>query len=267
VLLVSCDLSVHNDTIVLCYHAVSPSWPIGLAIRPERLGEHVSSLLSRGYRPATFYDAVVSPREGKIFAVTFDDGFRSVLEHGYPVLSKLDVSATVFAWPVAVDAQDEPVVGPVLEPYRGTAHHHELFSMSWDELRRLRDAGWEIGSHAMSHPYLTRLDEAALDWELQASRERLEAELGVPCRTLAYPSGDYDQRVVAATARAGYAAACTLPQRFPATPQLLEWPRVSFQREDSMRTFRTKVSPTVRRLRRSALWPLAERARSLTRRG
>ena len=34
--------------------------------------------------------------------------------------------------------------------------------MSWAELRTLADAGWEIGSHTVTHPHLTQLDDATL---------------------------------------------------------------------------------------------------------
>ena len=87
---------------------------------------------------------------------------------------------------------------PGIDGWLGTEHEHELQPLSWDELRRLQDAGWEIGSHACSHPYLTRLGDDELERELGESRRRLETELGRPCRSLAYPYGDHDERVVRA---------------------------------------------------------------------
>jgi peptidoglycan/xylan/chitin deacetylase (PgdA/CDA1 family) len=242
------------DVLVVCYHAVSPTWPVGLAIAPDSLERQVSYLLEQGYSARTFVDAVTEPPEGHTFAVTFDDGFRSVFLQGFPVLRRLGVPATVFAWPAYIDARERPPVGPALQPWFGTPHEHELLGSTWEELRELQDAGWEIGSHTVNHPYLTRLEDDALQWELNASRERLEAELDRPCRTLAYPSGDFDERVMAATGRAGYHAACTLPIQFPVRPELLAWPRVSIQRSDSLRTFRLKVSRPTRRLRRLSLW-------------
>ena len=78
------------------------------------------------------------------------------------------------------------------------------------------------------------------------------------CRTLAYPSGDHDERVADFTRRAGYDAACTLPAIFPRHPDPYLFPRVSVQRNDSLAEFRRKVSRTGRFVRSS---PLAGPAR------
>jgi peptidoglycan/xylan/chitin deacetylase (PgdA/CDA1 family) len=143
--------------------------------------------------------------------------------------------------------------------------------MSWEELRSLADAGWEIGAHTRTHPHLTELDDAALDEELRASRRDCESALGLPCRSFAYPFSDEDPRVVRATGEAGYSAACTLPAALhPAS--FLRWPRVGVYWEDDALRFRLKTSPIVIRLRAgrgwripSAIWRAAEAARRLLR--
>lgn len=81
--------------------------------------------------------------------------------------------------------------------------------MTPEEVRALARAGHEIGSHSASHPILTRVDEACLDSELVASRERLAAWTDEPVTGFCYPNGTYDTRVVEAVRRAGYAYACT----------------------------------------------------------
>jgi peptidoglycan/xylan/chitin deacetylase (PgdA/CDA1 family) len=250
-----------TDVVVLCYHAVSDTWPIGMAIRPASLERHVRWLLEHGYEPATFHDAVVAPSAPRTFALTFDDAWASIFEHGFPVLSALGVPATVFT---LTDAPGPPVRrlrGPILEPLVGGPHEHELMPMSWDQLRTLQDAGWEIGSHTRSHPFLTTVDDDRLGDELAASKLRCEEMLGRPCRTIAYPSGDFDARVVRFARAAGYAVAGTLPVRFDRDPDPLAYPRVSIQRDDSIRTFATKVSRVTRLVRTTALWPALERAR------
>jgi peptidoglycan/xylan/chitin deacetylase (PgdA/CDA1 family) len=125
--------------------------------------------------------------------------------------------------------------------------------MSWAELRSLDEAGWEIGSHTGSHPRLTQLDDDRLQDELARSKAALEEQLAGPCSSLAYPYGDVDPRVVAATARAGYSSAAGLPQRLH-SPDPLNWPRIGIYCLDDDFRFRLKVSPAARRLRRSAAW-------------
>jgi peptidoglycan/xylan/chitin deacetylase (PgdA/CDA1 family) len=248
-----------EDRVVLCYHAVSPTWPIGLAIRPQSLEEQVTMLLLRGYEPATFWEIVHRPPARKSFAVTFDDGWISVLEHGFPVLERLGVPATVFVASTLVDHQRR-LRGAVLDPWADTPHESELYCLSWPQLRRLQDSGWEIGAHSMTHPLLTQLDDDTLERELVGSKARCEEMLGVPCRTMAYPTGNFDERVERATEAAGYEAAAALPKRFT-TGRPFAWPRVSVQRDDSLVVYRLKVSPAVRALRRSSLWPQVDQLR------
>ena len=56
----------------------------------------------------------------------------------------------------------------------------------------------------MSHPDLRLLDGGELARELEESKTAVERLTGRPCRTLAYPYGLYDERVVAAAGAAGY---------------------------------------------------------------
>jgi peptidoglycan/xylan/chitin deacetylase (PgdA/CDA1 family) len=242
-----------TDTVVLGYHAVSRAWPSSLAVTPARLEQQVKWLLARGFRGTTFYEAVVSPPARKSFAVTFDDGYRSVLLEGLPVLRRLGVPGTVFPNIAYVDSE-RLRVGPALQHWLGSAYEAELESMTWDEIRQLSEAGWEIGSHTVTHPYLTEIDDVALDRELRDSKGRLEREIGRPCRTIAYPSGNFDDRVARVAAVAAYEVAGALPRRLPSHPDRLAWPRISISRDDNRVTFALKVSPVVRRLRQTHLW-------------
>jgi peptidoglycan/xylan/chitin deacetylase (PgdA/CDA1 family) len=150
-------------------------------------------------------------------------------------------------------------VWPGIDSWLGGEHEPELTPLSWDVLRRLDEEGWEFGSHACSHPYLTRLGQAELERELVESRRRIEQELGRPCRSVAYPYGDYDERVVSAAAAAGYLAGCTVPRRLTrAVP--LAWPRVGVYHGNGRNAFRAKVSPVGRSLRRTPAWGAVDRA-------
>lgn len=244
-----------SDLLVLCYHAVHPDWPATLSVRPDAFERQVTHLVERGYRGATFTDALRGTRGRRTLVVTFDDGFRSVVERAKPILDRYDLPGTLYVptdWPGRTD----PMTWPGIEQWLGTPHEPQLQSLDWDALRELTAAGWEIGSHTCSHPHLTRVTEdAELDRELVASRAVLERELDRPCSSLAYPYGDVDARVEAAAKRAGYAAACTLP---PAKdplppPHPLQWPRMPIHRLDTRVRFGLKTSLAVRRLRASPL--------------
>ncbi len=252
-----------TDVLILSYHAISDGWPAALSVTPDALERQVSALLERGYRPATVHDAIHAPPAPKTLALTFDDAYRSVLDLGLPVLSRLGVPATVFA-PTDYIGSGRPMVWPGIDNWVDGPHARETTPLSWDELRSLADAGWEVGSHTRSHPWLTSLSDDDLQDELRTSREQCEAELGGPCRSIAYPFGDHDDRVVAATAAAGYTAAVTVPDALVEDGPL-RWPRVGiYHHDDTGLSFRAKVSPVVRALRRS---PLAPPSLRIVRRG
>ncbi len=242
------------DVLVLCYHAVSERWPAVLSVTPAQLQRQLGLLVGRGYRGATFHEAVTSPPAARTLAVTFDDAYLSVLDHAMPILSNLGLTGTVFV-PTAFPDSNRPMSWDGIDEWIGGPHEHELTPMSWPQLKRLADAGWQIGSHSRTHRRLTELDDAALAEELQRSRVECEAGTGRPCRSIAYPYGDHDDRIVEAARDAGYATAATLPRRLD-PPRSLRWPRVGIYHGDGRVRFRLKVSRAVRAVRTS----LASRA-------
>jgi peptidoglycan/xylan/chitin deacetylase (PgdA/CDA1 family) len=243
--------------IVLCYHAISPTWKADLSTTAERFESQLAQLTRRGYRGVTFSAAVASPGERTV-AVTFDDAYRTVIELARPVLDRLGLPGTVFAPSDGIDAGLLNWDG--IDQWLGTADEHELTPLTWRELGELAQAGWEIGSHTATHPHLTRIDDAALDDELTRSKARCEEQLGIACTSLAYPYGDVDARVVAATARAGYKTAASLPA-YLGSRDALDWPRVGVYRTDDDQRFRWKVSPVTRALRSSPLGNLVDMRR------
>lgn len=242
--------------VVLCYHAVSADWPAQLAVTPERFEQQLRLLVRRGYRGATFAQALSAK---KVVAVTFDDGMRSVLDRAAPVLRALGLPATVFV-PTDLVGGDGPMSWPGVERWVAGPYVRELVPLGWDELRQLRDEGWEIASHTRTHARLIRLDDAELREELEGSRSRLEEELGEPCRTLAYPYGEADERVIEAARAAGYEAACGLPTSFECT-STLAWPRTGVWRSDGPFSFRVKVAGPVLALQRSPAFRALDRPR------
>jgi peptidoglycan/xylan/chitin deacetylase (PgdA/CDA1 family) len=85
-----------RDPLVLCYHAVSKRWDADLSITPERLEHHLNTLVRRGYRGVTFSEAATGGPDSKVVAVTFDDGYRSVLTQAFPIMQELGLVGSVF---------------------------------------------------------------------------------------------------------------------------------------------------------------------------
>jgi len=81
--------------------------------------------------------------------------------------------------------------------------------MSWEQISSLNDAGVEIGSHTLSHPDLTKLNEQKIKHELHDSKAIIEDKLGKEVVSFAYPYGAWNQHVAALVQEAGYKIAFT----------------------------------------------------------
>lgn len=245
-----------NDLLVLCYHSLSETWEAKTSVRPADFEAHMRALVGEGYVGATFSDALTAPAPGRTLVVTFDDAHASVLEHAVPAMERLGLPGTVFT------VTDYPDSGRLLawdgyDAWLGTEHERELRCMSWNDLRGLAGRGWEIASHTCTHPRLTRLDDRELTEELARSREACERELGAPCRSLAYPYGVHDERVVLAARDCGYVFAASVA-RAPMAPLPLQWPRIPMRHgQDASRVARRarfrRLGPSPR-ARAAAAW-------------
>jgi peptidoglycan/xylan/chitin deacetylase (PgdA/CDA1 family) len=84
--------------------------------------------------------------------------------------------------------------------------------LDWDEAHELVRAGFDVGSHTVSHPILSCEAADTQRKELLSSREQLEGALGRPVDLLAFPNGrpeDYGTTSVRLAEEAGYACALT----------------------------------------------------------
>jgi peptidoglycan/xylan/chitin deacetylase (PgdA/CDA1 family) len=190
---------------VYYYHRVGPfrdGAPPKLNVDPGAFREHMS-VLARRANPVPVGDLVACAREGRPFpgraiAVTFDDGYRDLMEFALPVLKEFRIPAAFFIVTGGVGATDawNRIDGVPNEPI-----------MSWDDLKRLRDEGMTIGSHSATHAVLDGLPENRLREEVEGSRRLLEERLGAPVRHFAYPQGRFSAAAESAVKEAGYDAA------------------------------------------------------------
>jgi peptidoglycan/xylan/chitin deacetylase (PgdA/CDA1 family) len=121
-------------------------------------------------------------------ALTFDDGNRSDHEHALPALAGRGFRATFFVCVERVGEAD---------------------GLSRAMVRELHGAGMHIGSHAMTHRFLTALSASEEEAELLGSREFLETVVSAPVEHFAPPGGRWSSRTEQALRRAGYTAVAT----------------------------------------------------------
>jgi O-antigen/teichoic acid export membrane protein/peptidoglycan/xylan/chitin deacetylase (PgdA/CDA1 family) len=100
--------------------------------------------------------------------------------------------------------------------------------MTWNQVREMANAGMEFGSHTVSHPILSAInDPQHLRFELDESKLTIEREIGRPVLSLAYPVGGRNavsEQVVAAVRESGYQFAFTYEpgcNRWPSNERFL----------------------------------------------
>lgn len=132
----------------------------------------------------------------------FDNGWLDTATVVAPILRGLGVTATCFPITGSLDAASD---GRAVALRTATEGRIEKPSMTWDQVARLVDAGWEIGAHTATH---VRLDEAweahgeaAVVREAETSNRAFERHLGFAPRHFAYPSGARNARTDAVLAR------------------------------------------------------------------
>jgi peptidoglycan/xylan/chitin deacetylase (PgdA/CDA1 family) len=165
--------------------------------------------------------------------VTFDDGFRHTFEHATPVLTRLQFSATHFVVTGLTGTssiwmkQDQGCPAPL---------------MRWSDIADLRRAGFEVGSHTVTHPALPAVDPEQAKAEIEDSKKALEDRLGTPVSYFAYPFGLFDPRVRDMVEAAGYKAACSTLSGFAnSTNDRFEIRRIEVFGSDTLRSFRRKL--------------------------
>lgn len=81
--------------------------------------------------------------------------------------------------------------------------------MTWEEILSLARSGHEIGSHSQTHSLLTQLTPGKQRFELENSKQELEARLQSRVTSFCYPNGDHDSALAALTKEVGYLSAVT----------------------------------------------------------
>ena len=215
---------------ILMYHQVAPWSAEGvtpsLLVTPAAFAAQMRLLRLWGWRTLRLAEVVAlleagAPLPRRRFVLTFDDAFLGVARHAVPVMRGLGLTATVFV-PTALVGTDTALDG-------GRDHPAKRL-MGWDDLRALRDAGFDIAAHTRRHPHLPRLSADEVRAEIAGSRQDLASALGHGdgAALFAYPYGDWDAPVAAAVRDAGFAAACaTRFGRVTAAADRFALPRIS----------------------------------------
>ncbi|QQR77296.1 MAG: polysaccharide deacetylase family protein [Candidatus Moraniibacteriota bacterium] len=212
-----------HKVVIFSYHSIArDNWRFSIDLDVFR--KQIESLLTQ-YRPLTLSEAWKFLRglrsiEQPSFVITFDDGYRDILEVKDFLLEK-GISPTLF---VLSDA--EHVDGGEL----GTSREF----LSTSEIQELYVSGWEIGCHSATHGDFWEMSEAQIQQETAGAKRVLEERFGFPVRYFAYPRGRYTKVARRLIGEAGYDLALSMDDGFlsPETDPFVV-PRVGVDRTHS----------------------------------
>jgi peptidoglycan/xylan/chitin deacetylase (PgdA/CDA1 family) len=183
---------------ILIYHHIAKREPANrYFLSPAIFEAQMVALQHWGYTSIPLSLLVQALSEGAYLpprpvVITFDDGYREVYTHAFPIMQRLGFSGVVYMIAGQVG------VGKYMAPA---------------ELGELAAAGWEIGSHGWTHTSL-RSPAAKLPREIDESRLALEELLAVPVETFAFPYGLTSKYVTGLVKEAGYQSAVGLGGSF-----------------------------------------------------
>ena len=212
------------------YHVIAPP-PAGAAfptlfVDPKDFAEQMHWLAAHDFHAVTLHQVYdywlgTATLPSHPIVLTFDDGTMGQATRALPVLRSL-------RWPGVLNLKLA-----ALKSYRTLP--------AW-RVRTMLAAGWELDSHTITHPDLTRLDDNELWHQLHDSRVELQREFHVPVDFFCYPAGRYDQHVVAAVREAGYLGATTTHYGLARPQDIYTLSRIRIDGTDHLTGFVSKLS-------------------------
>jgi peptidoglycan/xylan/chitin deacetylase (PgdA/CDA1 family) len=175
----------------LMYHQIGDPRPseARYAVSVPAFRAQMAHLAQAGHEVLSVGEALARPEtEAARVVLTFDDGSATDLLVAAPLLSAHRFGATFYVVPGLL----------------GTPGF-----LSAEQLAALADQGFEIGSHSMTHRYLSDLGARELWWEVYESKRALEQTLGATVHHFACPGGRVNGDVVRAVQDAGYRTLAT----------------------------------------------------------
>ncbi len=182
---------------ILCYHRFKQDCESSLCIPGEVFEKQLRYLKENGYRTISMQELIdfLNYRHAipkKSFLITIDDGYRSAYDIAYPLLLKYGFTATFFVYIDFVGVSKTAI--------------------TWDQLRKIKEKGFEVGSHTISHCDLTKKrkgegEKAYIDRiqkEIQISRHIIDRELQQDTLAIAFPYGKYNYSIINMCDKAGY---------------------------------------------------------------
>ncbi|HMN62965.1 MAG TPA: polysaccharide deacetylase family protein, partial [Anaerolinea sp.] len=190
---------------VLLYHhvLVDPTSKGRYAVSRDAFIEQMNYLVANGYHAITVTDMEEAINYGKLLpsnpiVITFDDGNRDIYEQAFPILKAMNFPATMYLIGIAINADT---------------------NLTTQMIQEMAQAGWEMGSHSMTHTDLVKSDNRA--YEVCTSKQVIEEKTGLTVHSIAYPYGTVNESIMKLAQECGYSSAAGLGIWVTHTPYTL----------------------------------------------
>lgn len=218
---------------ILTYHQIAPTPPKSAAFRslsvtPRGFARQMAFLHALGYQGlgmGALLPYLKGERQGRVFGITFDDGYLNNLENALPTLQRFGFSSTCYVVSALLGQSNLWDQANGIPPAQ---------LMDASHLRQWMAAAQEVGAHTRYHVRLTDLDAASCTQEILGCKQELEQCTGAPVVHFCYPYGAFTPQHRALVQQAGYQTATTTWRgRCRSGDDLLELPRVPVLRTTS----------------------------------
>ena len=170
---------------VLLYHRVTDDVRDNLTTGVEQFHRQMA-LLRRHCHVLSLEEVLragIIPRSRRpLVCVTFDDGYRDNHDQAVPILVRHQIPAAFFV-STGLIGNDGTF------PHDVKRGNDPIPTMDWAQLRHMKELGFTIGSHTVSHVDCASEPEEVVWRELVESRNTLRRELGLQDVVLGYPYG------------------------------------------------------------------------------
>jgi peptidoglycan/xylan/chitin deacetylase (PgdA/CDA1 family) len=173
---------------IFTFHRVSDLCRDGMTVSPEAFRRQLA-YLRRHHDVVPFDEALRLAVDGArlerpVAAISFDDAYASVFSTALPLMTEAGAVGSCFVSTglIGDGSQFEHDADNPLQS-------RHLRVMTWTQLAILRDLGWTVGAHTMTHARLSLCDPTRLNEELGHSLTALRSRLGLGTIPFAYPFG------------------------------------------------------------------------------
>jgi len=234
---------------ILMYHQIdippARGTPLrGLVVHPKDFNNQMRCLKWFGYQGMSMRDLepyLTGNKQGRVFGITLDDGYKNNFDNALPILVKHGFTATCYGVSSQIGGTNAWDAGLVAEK--------PLMGLS--EWAGWLKSGMEIGGHTRTHADLTKLPNEAAFEEISGCKTDFQRELDCEVRHFCYPYGRFANTHSNMVTMSGYQTATTTERgRVQSDSEAMELPRVMVARATYILQLIVKIHTTYEDRRR-----------------